>query len=189
MDKNQLQEHIESGLSSTEIAKIYNKSRSTIVYWLKKYKLATKSKYFLDNKKISDDDIKTTWNVSSSMSDFLKNLGVNLTGGAWYHYKRRLDNLGIDITVGAKHRAGLITAKITNSQNIKNYKRLRRSSLMKALDLSEREYICSECGCNDWRGKYIKLQIHHKDHNKNNNKLDNLEYLCPNCHSQKHFSK
>ena len=30
------------------------------------------------------------------------------------------------------------------------------------------------------------LGIHHKDRNRNNNKLSNLEVLCPNCHSLEH---
>ena len=33
-------------------------------------------------------------------------------------------------------------------------------------------------------GKPIVLQLHHKDGNNQNNSLDNLMILCPNCHSQ-----
>ena len=32
--------------------------------------------------------------------------------------------------------------------------------------------------------KPISLQLHHNDGNRNNNSLDNLKVLCPNCHSQ-----
>ena len=31
------------------------------------------------------------------------------------------------------------------------------------------------------------LNVHHKDRNKNNNDLDNLELLCPNCHAEEHY--
>lgn len=31
------------------------------------------------------------------------------------------------------------------------------------------------------------LGVHHKDRNRNNNALDNLEVLCPNCHSLEHM--
>jgi 5-methylcytosine-specific restriction endonuclease McrA len=36
----------------------------------------------------------------------------------------------------------------------------------------------------EWNGKPIECALHHKDGNKHNNKIDNLEILCPNCHSQ-----
>lgn len=31
------------------------------------------------------------------------------------------------------------------------------------------------------------LQVHHKDRNRENNTIENLEYLCPNCHETEHF--
>ena len=33
-------------------------------------------------------------------------------------------------------------------------------------------------------GKPISLEVHHIDGNGKNNSLDNLQLLCPNCHSQ-----
>ena len=44
---------------------------------------------------------------------------------------------------------------------------------------------CQKCGwgeINPITGK-CPLEIHHVDGNRSNNKLDNLELLCPNCHS------
>ena len=47
------------------------------------------------------------------------------------------------------------------------------------------DYICSECGLSDeWNGKVISLQLEHKNGKNNDNRLDNLTFLCPNCHSQ-----
>jgi predicted RNA-binding Zn-ribbon protein involved in translation (DUF1610 family) len=46
---------------------------------------------------------------------------------------------------------------------------------------------CSECGIgSEYNGKPITLQIDHIDGNCLNNVLDNLRFLCPNCHSQTH---
>ena len=44
-------------------------------------------------------------------------------------------------------------------------------------------YKCGECG-NDgrWMGFVLTLHIHHKNGNHVNNKIENLQFLCPNCH-------
>lgn len=44
------------------------------------------------------------------------------------------------------------------------------------------EYKCSCCGLSQWLGHPIPLELHHKDGNKDNNELSNLELRCPNCH-------
>jgi hypothetical protein len=46
------------------------------------------------------------------------------------------------------------------------------------------EYKCNKCGIKDWNGKNITLEIEHKDGDNWNNRQNNLELLCPNCHSQ-----
>ncbi|MBT7930179.1 HNH endonuclease [Candidatus Peregrinibacteria bacterium] len=43
---------------------------------------------------------------------------------------------------------------------------------------------CSSCELETWQGKEIVLEIDHIDGNSDNNSLDNLRLLCPNCHSQ-----
>ncbi len=45
-------------------------------------------------------------------------------------------------------------------------------------------YKCSKCELNEWLGKKLSLHLDHIDGNNNNHDLDNLRFLCPNCHSQ-----
>ena len=42
---------------------------------------------------------------------------------------------------------------------------------------------CEKCGVSEWFGRKLPLELHHKDGNHHNNRLENLEILCPNCHS------
>ena len=42
---------------------------------------------------------------------------------------------------------------------------------------------CEICGASIWQGYQLPLELHHKDGNHQNNSLDNLQILCPNCHS------
>lgn len=45
-------------------------------------------------------------------------------------------------------------------------------------------YKCSECGIAEYNAKPITLELEHKDGNSENNLVENLCLLCPNCHSQ-----
>ena len=42
---------------------------------------------------------------------------------------------------------------------------------------------CEKCGNTHWLGEEISLELHHRDGDKFNNALVNLQILCPNCHS------
>lgn len=44
--------------------------------------------------------------------------------------------------------------------------------------------ICMECGLIEWRGKEMVKEIHHIDGNDENNNINNIILLCPNCHYQ-----
>jgi hypothetical protein len=50
--------------------------------------------------------------------------------------------------------------------------------------LKNQDGKCFICKTDSWNGKPLVLQLHHVDGNKNNNSEKNLQYLCPNCHSQ-----
>jgi hypothetical protein len=64
------------------------------------------------------------------------------------------------------------------------YEEMRQGSLRKRL-LHERNHTCEQCGIgNEYNGKPLSLELDHVDGNSNNNKVENLRILCPNCHSQ-----
>ncbi len=42
---------------------------------------------------------------------------------------------------------------------------------------------CERCGYS----KVAILHVHHRDRNRNNNDLTNLELICPNCHYEEHY--
>lgn len=48
--------------------------------------------------------------------------------------------------------------------------------------LNTKANVCAICGIDHWNGIKITLDVHHIDGNRDNNKLDNLLVVCPNCH-------
>jgi len=78
-----------------------------------------------------------------------------------------------------KHRKG-IKYKINRPRDkVKHYKSLKLRLLKK------RGKKCERCGFS----KYEILQVHHRNQNRKDNTLDNLELICPNCHAEEHYLK
>lgn len=63
-----------------------------------------------------------------------------------------------------------------------NYSELSFERLRKRI-LYEQDCKCNRCGISEWLGEKISLELEHKDGNHHNNNRENLEMLCPNCHS------
>ena len=49
--------------------------------------------------------------------------------------------------------------------------------------IRERGHQCEMCFNKTWLNKRIPIEIDHIDGNRNNNSLENLRLICPNCHA------
>lgn len=49
-----------------------------------------------------------------------------------------------------------------------------------------KEYKCSstKCGITNWHDEHLTLELDHKNGIRSDNRLENIRWLCPNCHSQ-----
>jgi 5-methylcytosine-specific restriction endonuclease McrA len=63
--------------------------------------------------------------------------------------------------------------------------KVSNKGLLRKCLLKSKEYVCSLCGNRGvHRDIKLTLQVDHIDGNPDNNLLENLRWLCPNCHSQ-----
>jgi len=67
---------------------------------------------------------------------------------------------------------------------IANQPRSRRNIKVRLLAAGLKENECEQCGLSEWRGKRLSIALHHVNCDGDDNRLDNLVLLCPNCHSQ-----
>lgn len=47
----------------------------------------------------------------------------------------------------------------------------------------EREWKCESCGLSEWKGQKLPLEVHHINGDRWDQRRENLQILCPNCHS------
>lgn len=59
-------------------------------------------------------------------------------------------------------------------------KHLKRRLLQEGLKQNQ----CEICGLTDWLGKPLTMQLHHVNGDGSDNRLENIQFLCANCHSQ-----
>lgn len=76
--------------------------------------------------------------------------------------------------------------KLTNEEVfVKNSYYARHLIKRRILEQSLLEYICAECGNKgDHNGRPLTLQLDHINGEGQDHRIENLRFLCPNCHSQ-----
>lgn len=138
---------------------------------------------------ISDDDFKLLVSQSFSYSEILRRLNLKTKGGSSTDVlKQRIRDLDCDIShflvktknLRFQERIPINDILVENS----NY---ANTSYLKKRILDERllEYKCQECGNNGvWNNKKLKLHLDHINGINNDHRIENLRFLCPNCHSQ-----
>lgn len=136
---------------------------------------------------ISDEDFIALVKSKTTYSDILRELGLGTNGGSSTDIlKRRIKELNCSIehfkAFGAsssniKYKLDEILIENSSYSNISRLKiRLVKENKLK--------YECAMCGNKgEWLGQKLFLQLDHINGVNNDHRLQNLRFLCPNCHS------
>lgn len=146
----------------------------------------------MENKiyKLSDEQFVELLKKSSTISEVLFKLGYTVKGNSWGYsqIKRRMDDLNLDHSIFKGKSAIIKTTKLNNirkedilKENCKHQRTVLRRYIIKNNLIP---YKCAICGCVEWQGKTLSLELDHINGINNDNRLENLRFLCPNCHSQ-----
>lgn len=143
--------------------------------------------------KYSVSDLKEAVNSSVSIRQALIKLNVSAYGGNYLIFKKACTEFEIDTShfKGQSANKGKKTgiepkSKISLDEILEGKHPTYQTSKLNKRLLAEGvfEYRCSNCGGTEWMGLPIPLELDHINGINRDHRLENLRFLCPNCHAQ-----
>jgi len=143
--------------------------------------------------KMDENNFRALVSRSKTITEILGFFGLKNKGNNAKTLDSRIKLLGIDIShIPRGHSAGGIAARKAHLRNLPNdilfvaNSKVQRGAIKRRIvsdNLIKQE--CRNCGLsNRWNGKPLVLVLDHINGISDDNRLLNLRFLCPNCHSQ-----
>lgn len=124
---------------------------------------------------------------SKAWSEVCRKLGIPPSTGSQTHFTKRAKDLGVD----SSHFLGRSWNKGRNFKKQPVEKYLIKNSTIKSSKLRDKliesglkKRECEICKLSKWRNETIPLELDHINSDHWDNRLENLQILCPNCHTQ-----
>ena len=137
----------------------------------------------------NNEHLKEIVSTSNSYSEVAKKLGLKNFYGNRQTIKKHIIEQGLSTSHFGAYNFKKCGRKKIDLKDILTVNSNYDIRQLKIRLVNEKllEYKCSGDGCKcngEWLGKPITLQLDHINGVNDDNRLENLRFLCPNCHSQ-----
>ena len=137
-------------------------------------------------KRFCNTHCSSTYSSSIGRKETNKKISLKLKGrpATSSSFKKGFDSRRVTLTKEIRDKA-IETKRFLREKRIQtlSYEELKSSEKLSFIKF-EQSNKCDICRLDTWNKISLTLELHHKDGNKLNNTRENLQFLCPNCHSQ-----
>ena len=140
--------------------------------------------------KFTKDEIEKMLNNADSFKDFLEKIGCkSFQSHVYRRIQKELKELNINYSKeNFNYNNRVIARKKTAKSNDETFivgEKFRTRIKVRIIDDKLIPYICDFCkNEGSWNNKKLILSLDHINGINTDNRLENLRFLCPNCHSQ-----
>jgi hypothetical protein len=162
-----VRELLEAGKNQTEAAFELGLSKGTVCYHVRQLGIEGDPRFRC---RYDWEEIQRAYDSGMTMHECQRRFGFSTA--AWHDARKRgvLETRPTSIPIDEL----LVAGRPRNRGHIRS--RLLREGL--------KEERCEVCGLVEWQGEPLRVTLHHVNGDPYDNRLGNLSFLCPNCHSQ-----
>lgn len=135
---------------------------------------------------VPDLELEAIVKRCKSFAAVMRELGLDVNGGEYQTIKNRIQHSGIDTSHFTKqHSFSTVAKKPEEVLVVREKGRAGARSLRYAMFAMGIPNRCAICGMAPiWQNRELVLQVDHIDGNYLDCRIENLRFLCPNCHTQ-----
>jgi HNH endonuclease len=156
-----------AGVPQSEIAALLGVTKGTVAFHVRRLDVPPDARFA---RRYDWDEIREVYESGASYRECRRRFGFS--GNAWMDAVRR--GLIVPRPRAMPIEKLLVVGRRTSRSHLKT--RLLKEGL--------KQNRCEECGITEWRGKPLSMQLHHINGDGQDNRLENIIFLCGNCHSQ-----